>query len=55
MDTYKIIPSFISKEEFLRSCPCLLYGTDEKWFAIMTPAEQVCARSLMLLSSLGTI
>ncbi len=41
--TYQIYPQFVSKEAFLNTYPTLHYGTDDKWLAVMTPDEKICA------------
>ncbi|HUX79973.1 MAG TPA: MGMT family protein [Alphaproteobacteria bacterium] len=42
----QISPQFISKEAFFKTYPTLSYGTDDKWLAVMTPDEKVCALAL---------
>lgn len=46
MNKYEILPSFVSKEEFLQSFPHLYYGIEGEWLGVMTPDEQICALTL---------
>ena len=44
--SFQIYPQYISKETFLKEYPTLYYGTEGKWFAVMTPDEKVCGLAL---------
>src|SRR5437773_6130372 len=46
MKTYDVLPSFMSKKEFLQSYPTLYYGTDGEWLGVITPDEHICALTL---------
>lgn len=42
----QIYPHYISKESLLKEYPTLYYGTDGKWFAVITPDEKICGLTL---------
>jgi len=42
----QIYPQYISKEALRKEYPTLYYGTDEKWFAVMTPDKKICGLTL---------
>lgn len=46
MRAYEIIPTFVSKEDFLKAYPNLYYGIEGEYFAVMTPDGQICALAL---------
>lgn len=46
MKPYKIIPTFMSKDEFFRTYPTLYYGIEGEYFAVMTSDAQLCALGL---------
>lgn len=46
MKAYEVIPTFVSKQEFFKAYPQLYYGTNDDYFAVMTPDGQVCALAL---------
>ncbi|MBP6951958.1 MAG: MGMT family protein [Alphaproteobacteria bacterium] len=42
----QIHPHFMPKKDFLTSYPTLYYGTDQKWLAVLTPDQKICALAL---------
>lgn len=43
---FQLYHQYISKEALRKAYPTLYYGTDGKWFAVLTPDEKICGLTL---------